>query len=119
MINKNRVFGQNVYYNMMNKNSNVLYWAERLGFSEQDLRRIFDARLFLDTKEKEEIARALGVSMENLFDDNMEIPHDERSLIEYRGAFSKKENKEKILDLFDMYCDIQELLIRERLKPSL
>lgn len=33
--------------------------------------------------------------------------------IEYRGQFSERSNKDKILDIFDAYCDIQELLIAE------
>ena len=33
--------------------------------------------------------------------------------IECRGKFSKPENKKLILDLFDIYCDVQETLAEE------
>lgn len=119
MANKGRVFGRNMYYYMIEKKISPEELAGRLGYLVEEIRKIFDARLFVDRLEKKDIAEALGVSLEDLLDEKKIIPQDSRSLIEYRGEFSKEENKEHILDLFDMYCDIQELLIREGIKPSL
>ncbi len=39
--------------------------------------------------------------------------------LECRGEFSSEENKKKILDLFDTYCDVQEVLAEEGLKSSI
>lgn len=119
IMNKSRVFGQNMHYYMKLKDVSVESLAQKLDYTVLELKKIFDARLFVDKEEKEDIAKALGVSIEDLMDANKKLPHDETNLIEYRGNFSNEENKEKILDLFDIYCDIQESLIREGLKPSL
>lgn len=119
MVNKSRVFGQNMHYYMKSKNISLDTLAQKLNYTVLEIKKIFDARLFIDKDEKEDIAKALGVSIDDLMDASKKLPHDVTNLIEYRGDFSNEENKEKILDLFDMYCDIQESLIREGLKPSL
>ena len=112
MKNKSRVFGRNMYYYMKEKSLSVRDLADKLGYLEEEIKKIFDARLFVDRLEKQEIADALGVSLDELMNEIV-IPHDERNLIEYRGEFSNEDNREYILDLFDMYCDIQEILIKE------
>ena len=38
---------------------------------------------------------------------------------EYRGEFSTEENTEAILDLFDVYCSVQEIIAEEGLKSPI
>ena len=93
--------------------------ADRLGYSEQELCQILDARLFLTTEEKEQIAAALGVTVEALYEVQDDLIYENAGCYECRGEFSKPSNKKIIFDLFDTYCDIQEVLIEEGSKEGL
>ena len=42
--------------------------------------------------------------------------YENAGCFECRGEFSSPENKKIILDLFDTYCDVQEVLAEEGLK---
>ena len=114
MVNAERTFGENVYRLMWHNGFNPDSLATILGYKVEEVRKFFDARLFLDDEEHENIARVLNTTVENLY---REVePKPEGNYIEYRGSFSSGDNKNKILDLFDAYCDIQEILIEEGLK---
>lgn len=116
MVNAERIFGENVYRLMCLNKFSPESLAEILGYKTDEVRKFFDARLFLDDTERENIARVLGTTVEDLY---REVePESEDSYIEYRGSFSSEDHKNKILDLFDAYCDIQEILIEEGIKPS-
>jgi hypothetical protein len=116
MVNAERTFGENVYRLMGQNGFSPDSLATALGYKVEEVRKFFDARLFLDDEERENIARVLNTTVENLYRETE--PKGEGNYIEYRGSFSSEDNKNKILDLFDAYCDIQEILIEEGLKPS-
>ena len=116
MVNADRVFGENVYRLMVKKGINSSMLATTLGYKEDEVRKIFDARLFLDDDERENIAKALDTTIDKLYND-AEL-ETEGNYIEYRGSFTSEDNKNLILDMFDAYCDIQEILIEEGIKPS-
>ena len=116
MVNAERTFGENVYRLMGQNGLNPESLAETLGYKVEEVRKFFDARLFLDDVERENIARVLNTTVESLYKEVE--PKTEGNYIEYRGCLSSDDNKNKILDLFDAYCDIQEILIEEGLKPS-
>lgn len=92
--------------------------ADRLGYSEQELRRILAARLFLTMEEKEQIAAELGVTVEALYEVQEDQIYVNAGCYECRGGFSEPSNKKIIFDLFDTYCDIREVLIEEGLAES-
>lgn len=116
MSEKSRIFGNNLQVFLKDKGMPPEHLAELLGYSAQEIRRITDARLFLTTEEKLEIANALNVTLDDLYQLQDEKIYEKAGCLECRGEFSKPENKKKILDLFDIYCDIQELLAEEGLK---
>lgn len=116
MVATDRTFGENVYQLMYRKGYDPESFASKLGYKADEVRRFFDARIFLDDEERENIAKVLGTTLENLYKDIENM--SEGNYIEYRGSFSSENNKKTILDLFDAYCDIQEILIEEGIKPS-
>jgi plasmid maintenance system antidote protein VapI len=116
MVNADRIFGENVYRLMVKKGLNSNLLATALGYEADEVRKIFDARTFLDDEERKNIARVLDTTVENLY--NNEELEAEGNYIEYRGSFTSQDNKKLILDMFDAYCDIQEILIEEGIKPS-
>lgn len=116
MSEKNRIFGNNLRVFLKEKNLCSEALAAQLGYSMQELLRIMDARLFLTTEEKENIARALDVTLDDMYQVQSNQRYQSAGCLECRGEFSRPENKKKILDLFDIYCDIQEVLSMENLK---
>ncbi|MCM1430719.1 MAG: helix-turn-helix transcriptional regulator [Muribaculaceae bacterium] len=116
MGEKNRIFGNNIQVFLKDKGIQPEYLAEQLGYSVQEVRRIMDARLFLTMKERQDIADALGVTIEELYQVRDDKTYEMVGCLECRGEFSRPEHKKEILDLFDIYCDIQELLVEEDLK---
>lgn len=116
MSEKSRIFGNNLQVFLKNKDLQPELLAERLGYSVQEVRRIMDARLFLTMEEKQDIADVLGVTIDDLYQIQDDKTYEMAGCLECRGEFSHPEHKKKILDLFDIYCDVQELLNEEGLK---
>ena len=116
MVNAERVFGENVYRLMIQNGFTPDSLASTLGYKVEEVRKFFDARLFLDDEERRNIASVLNTTVEDLY--SAGESQTEGNYIEYRGKFTSEDNKNKILDLFDAYCDIQEILIEEGIKPS-
>ncbi|MCM1048319.1 MAG: helix-turn-helix domain-containing protein [Clostridiales bacterium] len=119
MKKKSRVFGSNMRFYLKQKGMQPGQLADRLGYSEYEIQKIMDSRLFLDKKEQEQVSEALGVSVETLYEQLEDECYESAGCLECRGEFSTAENKKEILDLFDIYCDIQEVLVEEGLKPSI
>ncbi len=119
MREKSRVFGNNLRFYLQQKGLQISQFADRLGYSEYEVQKMMDARLFLDRQEQEEIAKALDVSVGALYEVLENKCYEAAGCLECRGEFSSEENKKKILDLFDTYCDVQEVLAEEGLKPSI
>ena len=65
---------------------------------------------FLDENEKEDIAKELNTTVEDLYIPRTEQQYHDAGCIECRGEFSDQDNKSRILDLLDAYCDVQELI---------
>lgn len=114
MKTKNRIFGQNICVYMHKQNISAKKMAELLGYSENEVYQIIDSRLYVSLKEKIDIANALNVSIEDLNNPVANRPLEESGYIECRGEFSNSENFSTILNLFDCYCDVQEVLFQER-----
>lgn len=118
MREKSRVFGYNLRFYLKQRKMQPSQLADYLGYSEYEIQKMMDARLFLDRQEQEEIADAIGVSVDELYEVLDDKCYEDAGCLECRGEFSTAENKKKILDLFDFYCDVQEVLAEENLKPS-
>ena len=119
MEKKSKVFGNNLRFYLQQKGIGIGQFADKLGYSEHEIQKIMDARLFLDSQEKEQIAEALEMTVDALYEPLEDRCYESAGCFECRGEFSTEENKEAILDLFDVYCDIQEILAEEGLKPPI
>lgn len=119
MEKKSRVFGSNLRFYLKQKEMQPEQLADKLGYSEYEIQKMMDARLFLDKQEQEQVAEALGVSVDTLYEPLENKCYESAGCLECRGEFSTAEHKKEILDLFDVYCDVQEVLVEEGLKPSI
>ncbi|MCH5256574.1 MAG: hypothetical protein J1D87_04735 [Lachnospiraceae bacterium] len=118
MKEKSRVFGNNLRFYLGKKGMQPKEFAEKLGYPEYEVQKMMDARLFLDRQEQEQIAEALDLPLDTLYQALEDQLYENAGCFECRGEFSTSENKKIILDLFDVYCDVQEVLVEEGLKPS-
>lgn len=119
MERENRVFGNNLRFYAQKKGIKLKWLADQLECSEYEVQKMMDARLFLDRCEQEHVAEILGVTVDMLYQPLEDKDYESAGCIEYRGEFSAPEHKKQILDLFDVYCDVQEILAEEGLKPSI
>ena len=119
MEKKSRVFGNNLRFYAQQKGMQVGWLADRLEYSEYEVQKIMDARLFLDRQEQEHVAEILGVTIDEMYQPLEDECYERVGCLECRGEFSVPEHKKEILDLFDVYCDVQEVLAEEGLKPSI
>lgn len=115
MSEQNRIFGNNLRLYLSKKQMSLEQLAKKLGYSAYEVHKIIDGRLFLDRKEKEEIAKVLDVTIEMLHADLGDVEYQKAGCFECVGEFSNPVNKKRIFDLFDTYCDIQETLKQENL----
>lgn len=118
MEDKRRVFGNNLQYYLNEKKLGMEEFAESLGYSLYEIQKIIYARLFPDRQEQEQIAEALGLPVDTLYEALPDEAYERVGCFECRGRFSSAERKKEVFDLFDVYCDIQETLAEEGLKPS-
>lgn len=108
-----RVFGNNLKLFLVGKGIAPETFAKKVGCTEYELCQIMDARLILNSEEEEAIAGALDKSIDEMFVERSSKEYEEAGCIECRGKFSNLENKKLVLDLFDIYCDIQESIADE------
>lgn len=110
-----RLFGNNLKVLLAKKGIETKDFAQKMDCTEYELCQIMDARLILDTEEENMIADTLGVSVEALYKEMESSEYEAVGCMEYRGVFSNPENEKLILDLFDIYCDIQETIAEEQM----
>lgn len=108
-----RLFGNNLKVLLVEKEITTEEFAQMIGCTEYNICQIIDARIFLDADEEEQVARSLGVSVESMYLEREFSEYEKAGCIECRGRFSNPENKKLVLDLLDIYCDVQEVVTDE------
>ena len=108
-----RLFGNNLKVLLVEKGITTEEFAQMIGCTEYNVWQIIDARIFLDTEEEEQIARSLGVSVKSMYSEREFSEYEKAGCIECKGRFSNLENKKLVLDLLDIYCDVQETMTNE------
>lgn len=63
---------------------------------------------------KRDIAAKLGKKLEEMYLVRELSEYEAVGCMECREDFSDEDNRTKILDLFDVYCDVQEMLALEK-----
>lgn len=108
-----RLFGNNLKLFLSKKGISVKDFAEQIGCTEYALYQIMDARLILDTDEEQAIAGALQIPEEQFYVEQNSDEYEVVGGMECRGKFSSQDNKKLVLDLLDIYCDVQEIMADE------
>lgn len=107
-MNYSRVIGFNIQLELKAKSINLVEFGKIIDFSESDIYRLIEGRLFLPPSQLKKIAKVLDISMDRLL--------VKRTLEEYNllnpffSEFEDDTNLEFILDIIDTYVDLAEIL---------
>ena len=107
-MNNSRIIGNNILLELRDKSIEVESFSSNIGFNEVETRKLTEGRMFLPPFQIKKIADALGVSVETLVNYRGSDAYDD--LIHNFGKFKNVENRELVLDLIDMYADLEEAL---------
>lgn len=110
-----RVFGDNLKLFLSKRESTTEEFAKGIGCTEYELCQIMDARLILNTDEEEAIANALQMPLSEMYVERSSNEYEAAGCMECRGIFLNQDNKKLVLDLLDIYCDVQEVMADERM----
>lgn len=104
-----RILGNNIKLLLNEKGIDKSVFAEKLGYSLNDVHRLCDARLLLREEDIADIAHFFQEDLKNLY-----ICQSEKYIgsdfMHCMGEFKCPKNEDKIHDIFDMYCDLKEIL---------
>lgn len=104
-----RILGNNCKLLLNQKNIDKSTFAGELGYSEYDVEKLLDGRLFINESDIKDIADFFNIDEESLYEENTDF-YSGSDFTHYIGKFKNKENEEMILDFFDLYCDLKECL---------
>lgn len=113
MSERGRLFGNNLKLLLNEQGISEDNFAQQIGCTTYELQEIMDARVILDQQTRARIATQLGVYEEAMHEQRPEASYMAAGCMECRGSFEHSENKKLVLDLFDIYCDMQEVLAME------
>ena len=102
-----RVFGNNCKLQLRNKNIDKENFADALGYSTSDVKKLLDGRLFITEEDENAIASFFSVPTKELYVENREQYKGEEFL-HCMTEFDNPADEDEILNIFDMYCDLQE-----------
>ena len=105
-----RILGSNIKLLLNERGVSTEEFAESLGYSFFDVQKLCDARLFTTEDDIKDIANYFNVAVEDLYFDQGDSKYTGEGFIHCIGQFKSYENKQKVLDIFDMYCDLKESL---------
>lgn len=108
-----RLFGNNFKLFLSQQEFGTKEIAEKVGCTEYMLFQIMDGRLILTSDEEENIANALKIPVEEFYVQRASQDYEAAGCMECRGSFSNQDNRKLVLDLLDIYCDIQEIMADE------
>lgn len=107
MANIGRKLGVNIFMLMQNSGISREELAEKLNYTYRDMCRILEGKLILPPVEIGKIAELFGKTRKELlsYETDRFIPE-----LQYLKQFSNTDNLDKILDLFDDYVELKEVM---------
>lgn len=105
-MDRMRMLGRNISMDMERNHISEDAFAERLGYSVRELRKLLEGKLMIVKSEVERIAECLGETYEALTKERGKEEYQQ--MFDCMGSFSDEENEDFILDTIDMYIEIKE-----------
>ena len=107
-MNYSRIIGFNIRLELKVKSINPIEFGKNIGFSESDIHRLIEGRLFFSPLQLKKIAKVLDISMDRLL--VKRTPEEYNLLNPSFSEFVDDANLEFILDIIDTYVDLAEIL---------
>ena len=108
-MNNSRIIGNNIALELKAANrTDYSKFAEEIGFSLANVHKLLEGRLFLPPFQLRRIAEALKVPTDALLRNRGVEEYS--SLVDNFRNFQNEKNQELVLDLIDMYADLEEAL---------
>lgn len=109
-MNAARILGDNIKLLLKENGISKEAFANALGYSVSEVERLCDARLATTEEDIQDIAAYFSCEPEELFARKDEKAYEGAGFLHCMGQFKNPDDREKILNIFDMYCDVIEAL---------
>lgn len=105
-----RLFGNNCQLQMQKNNIGKSEFAEKLGYSDDEVKKLLEGKLPLFNDDIKDIAAFFNISESEMFKNYGDQAYNDAGCMHCMGDFINPENKELILDIFDQYCTLEECI---------
>ncbi len=109
-MRQERTIGNNCRLLLQKSGVSEEVFARELGYSNLDVKKLLDGRIFTTDRDIQDIANYFHVSANDILIDQGNEKYEGSGFMHCMGNFTDDANKDKILDIFDMYCDLKEML---------
>ena len=109
-MRRERVIGNNVQLFLAKYNMDIGSVASSLGYSIEDMTRICEGRAYLSEDEIKSIASFFEIGENELQIPKSSEEYEMAGCIHYNHHFKNQAYYEEIMDLFDLMCDVEEVL---------
>ena len=109
-MKEQRIVGNNIQVLLKDKGFDLSTVASGLGYSKEDFVKIQEGRVYLPLKEIGHIASYFDISVDDLLKPKSIEDYERVGCVHFNHHFLDQTNQEEIMDLFDLMCDIEEVL---------
>lgn len=105
-----RLFGNNCQLQMQKNKIDKSEFAEKLGYSDDEVKKLLEGKLPLFNEDIKDIAAFFNISESEMFKNYGDQAYNDAGCMHCMRDFINPENKELILDIFDQYCTLEECI---------
>jgi transcriptional regulator with XRE-family HTH domain len=105
-----RILGNNIKVLLQKMKIDINKFAQTLGYSCEDVDKLCEGRLYSDNEDIQDIANYFGISVADLLERKTDDEYNLAGCVHYNHTFKEEKNQDEIFDLFDIVCDIKEVL---------
>lgn len=109
-MDKMRIFGNNCRLLMREQKVSQKKFAEKLGYSKSDVKRLLEGRLLLFNEDIRDIVAFFRKTPHEMFEIRGTDEYKGSGFPQCIGNFSNPENMEFVLDLIDQFCTLAECM---------
>ena len=104
-----RIIGDNIRLLINDNHTDKQTLADILGYSAADLERLCEGRLLAAPKIIDDMVGFFGTDPRDLFIRKDNNVYKGNGFVYCQGDFTKQEDKDKILDMIDDYCELKKI----------
>ena len=109
-MNRTRILGDNIKLLLLEKGITKERFSDALGYSISEVDKLCDGRLATTDEDVCDIALFFEVEKNDLFTPKKPETYVDDGFLHCIGQFKNEGNRDKILNIFDMYIDLLECI---------